>query len=114
MLAVPRPRDVITPVAVLSATQVSSVLAACDGKDFLSLRDRAMVLLFLESGIRRAELSALDIQDVDLRSRELVVRRGKGGKPRTAVFGAGTATALLRMLRRHPSGEARAVRHPGG
>lgn len=99
---VPRPRDVITPISVLSGPQVASVLAACSGRDFLSLRDRAMILMFLESGIRRAELAALDVADVDLRARVLTVRRGKGGKARTATFGPETASAVLRVLRRHP------------
>lgn len=102
MASIPRPKDVIPNVAVLSLGQVASVLGACAGRDFLSLRDRAMILLFMESGIRRAELAALDVADVDLRARELVVRKGKGGTSRAAVFGPQTASALVRMLRQHP------------
>jgi integrase/recombinase XerD len=63
------------------------------------------MLLFIESGIRRAALAALDITDIDLRARAVTVRRGKGGKSRMSVFGTETAFAILRMLRHHPTRE---------
>jgi integrase/recombinase XerC len=42
--------------------------------------DRVMVLLGAHAGLRIAEMAALRWPDVDWRSKELVVRQGKGGK----------------------------------
>jgi integrase/recombinase XerD len=48
----------------------------------LTLRDRLVVALFVYTGIRRAELQKIQICDVDLARRRLLIRRGKGGKQR--------------------------------
>jgi integrase/recombinase XerD len=45
-------------------------------------RDFAMVMLFLQSGLRVSELVNLKLQDVDFTSREMIVRQGKGRKDR--------------------------------
>jgi len=51
-------------------------------------------MLLLESGLRRFELTALDLEAVDLRNRRVTVARGKGGKARVAAFGDESAEAL--------------------
>jgi integrase/recombinase XerC len=62
-----------------------------------SLRDDAVVEVLYGSGLRVAELAALDVDDVDLdRSRVLV--RGKGGKWRTVPLTAPAVRALRRWL----------------
>ncbi len=45
-------------------------------------RDFAIVMLFLQTGLRVSELVNLKFQDVDFASRELTVRQGKGRKDR--------------------------------
>jgi site-specific recombinase XerD len=53
------------------------------------------------SGLRRAELAALVLDDVDLTARTLVVQHGKGNKRRVAVLSSSKAVlALGRYLRR--------------
>ena len=47
------------PVPVLSLDDARRLLKACDGKDFVSRRDTAILRLFLDTGMRLAELSAL-------------------------------------------------------
>ena len=102
MDSIPRPRDVVTPAPILDGKQFAAILASVSGRNFHSLRDRAMILMFAESGMRRAELAALDISDVDIRARTVVIRSGKGGKRRVTFFGTQTAQALLRWQRLHP------------
>jgi site-specific recombinase XerD len=46
------------------------------------IRDRVGIALLLDSGVRASELRHLRVQDVDLRERCVIVRRGKGGKSR--------------------------------
>ena len=80
------------PVAVLSWADVEKMLAACAGKtDAETARNVAIIWLFLESGLRRFELAALRLSDVDRKARTVFVRDGKGHKPRTACYGLGTA-----------------------
>jgi integrase/recombinase XerD len=74
---------------VLTAEQVQEVVKACN------VRDRALILFLVDSGLRRAEVCALNWQDVDFASGLVTVRRGKGGKARSAVVGATTRRALL-------------------
>ncbi len=49
---------------------------------FLLARDRAIVQLLMETGLRAEEMSRLDVGDVDLVRGVVLVRDGKGRKPR--------------------------------
>src|SRR5258708_3511645 len=56
-------------------------LVAIDGKDVLSVRDRALFELAYSSGLRVSELSGLDVGSLDLATGEVRVW-GKGAKER--------------------------------
>ena len=86
------------PAAVLTDDQLRAVLATCDGRDFVSRRDAAIVRLFVDTGCRRGEIAGLRVEDVDLD--EQVIRVvGKGSRVRVVPFGAKTAQSLGRYLR---------------
>lgn len=57
-------------------------------------RDRAILQLFAETGIRRGELVALDVSDIDRSQSMLLVRHGKGNKLRMLPL----TGAMLRQL----------------
>ncbi len=95
-----RPKGKSGPVEVVSYEDVTALLAACTGKtDAETARNTAILWLFLESGLRRFELAALKLSDVDRSARTVLVRHGKGDKARVACYGTGTAQALRRWLR---------------
>jgi site-specific recombinase XerD len=50
-------------------------------------RDRAIILFMLDTGIRASELCAVDIQDVNMETGEVLVRVGKGQKQRYVYMG---------------------------
>ena len=54
------------PVPVLGDDELRRLLAACEGKGFEKRRDMAIVRLFLDSGLRLAELANLRVEDLDL------------------------------------------------
>jgi integrase/recombinase XerC len=83
---------------MLTPDQMRALLADCSGRDLVSRRDAAIILLFADTGVRLSELANLTTEDVDLRGRVAYVV-GKGRRPRTARFGARTAQALDRYLR---------------
>jgi integrase/recombinase XerD len=84
----------------LDASQLVQVINACDNP-----RDKALIMLMADSGLRRGEVIALNWDDVDISSGLVRVKRGKGGKARSVVIGANTRRALLAYRRTIDNGE---------
>jgi site-specific recombinase XerD len=61
-------------------------------------RDFAIVMLFLQTGLRVSELVNLKLTDVDLVSKELAVRQGKGRKDRVVPLVGQALQALKSYL----------------
>ena len=79
---------------VLSASEVELVIEACKTK-----RDKALVLLMVDSGLRRGEVCALKWRHINISNGVVLVERGKGGKARSVVIGVTTRRALLAYRR---------------
>jgi integrase/recombinase XerD len=75
------------PKHILSADEVESVMALADVNDTLGLRDRAILEVLYSTGIRRCELIALNVFDLDARRGTLLIRHGKGQKSRVVPIG---------------------------
>ena len=84
---------------MLAEAQIKRLLKVCAGKDFRSVRDTAIVRLFLDTGMRLDELSRLAVEDLDLDYDNTAAVMGKGRRPRMCPFGSKTAQALDRYLR---------------
>src|SRR5690242_3963321 len=83
------------PEPVLSSGNLRTLLDTCKGKDFVSRRDAAIIYLFLDCGLRLAELAGLTVDDVDLRDRIIYVA-GNGSNrsgPRRRAVRAGVKCA---------------------
>jgi site-specific recombinase XerD len=76
---------------------VRRLLAACDDT-FEGRRNRALVALLADSGLRISEALRLRIEDVNFSTRTLQVRGGKGGKDGVGFFGAETAQVIRAWL----------------
>jgi site-specific recombinase XerD len=96
------------PVPDLSEGEIRRMLKVCEGSALRDKRDKAMLLLLTETGLRAAELLALDVTDIDLDDCLLTVRKGKGGKSRRVRFSTNTAAAVDRYVRARRT----AIRHP--
>jgi tyrosine recombinase XerC len=81
-----RPRSRSRLPSVLKASEAAALAEAPAGIEPIPLRDRAVIELLYGSGLRVAELCALDVADVDLRNRRVRVM-GKGGKERVVPLG---------------------------
>jgi integrase/recombinase XerD len=86
------------PRHILSVTEVEQVLNACDTTDPLGLRDRAMLETLYSTGMRRAELTGLRADDVDLNRGTVFVRLGKGAKDRVVPIGERACRWIERYL----------------
>lgn len=64
----------------LTRSQARELLAACAGPRLSDLRDRAILLLMLTSGLRASEVVSIDIDDLQMVEEHAVVWvKGKGG-----------------------------------
>jgi integrase/recombinase XerC len=83
---------------VLPEAEVAALVEAPGAEEgALALRDRAFLELLYGSGLRVAELTGLDVEDLDL-ERGLVRVLGKRGKERIVPFGRPAREALRRWL----------------
>ena len=67
------------------------------GARFTGIRNKSMLLLFIDLGVRRTELANLGLNDLNLESRQVRVL-GKGNKIGVAPFSSRTAKALWAWL----------------
>jgi integrase/recombinase XerC len=81
--------------AILLKTEYKALLQVAGDNS----RDFAIVMLFLQSGLRVSELVNLKIQDVDFTSREITVRQGKGRKDRVVPLVKQAEQALKAYLK---------------
>jgi site-specific recombinase XerD len=86
------------PVPVLTEEQIHALLGTTRGRDFLDLRDTAIIRLLLDTGMRRDELLGLKVSDVDF-DHDVAIVLGKGRRERACPFGKKCAMALDRYLR---------------
>ncbi|GHD36462.1 tyrosine recombinase XerC [Parahalioglobus pacificus] len=99
--AVQAPRKPRKLPKTLDADQLDHFLSKSDDSP-LGLRDLAIAELFYSSGLRLAELSSLNIHDID-RNGRLVTVTGKGSKTRTVPVGQAALTAIDNWLAQRPA-----------
>jgi integrase/recombinase XerC len=81
----------------LDVDQIKSLLEAGTNST-IEIRDLAMFELFYSSGIRLSELAQLNLTDIDLTDKSLIVRSGKGGKSRMLPIGSKAVVAINTWL----------------
>jgi len=86
---------------VLFEGEVAELLSA-PAADFWSLRDLLIAELLYSTGCRVSELAAIDVKDLDLKSRSIRIT-GKGGKQRLVFIGRQAAGVLIDYLSRRKS-----------
>ncbi len=82
---------------ILTPAEINSILKSIDCRTAAGARNYAMLVLFLDTGLRCGELRSLLLTNVNLEGGYLKVL-GKGGKERILPFGTAAQKALLRYL----------------
>lgn len=82
---------------LISSTELNRLLAATDGADERSMRDKAILELLFSTGLRVSELCSLD-SDLDL-SRDDFSIRGKGDKVRVVFLSDAAKNAIRTYLK---------------
>ncbi len=103
-LVASNPASLLTPPrvprllpAVLKQGEAAALVEAPEGGDPRALRDRAVLELLYATGVRVAEVAALDVDGVDLERRRVRVL-GKGGSEREVPLGDAAADAVALYL----------------
>jgi len=93
----------------ITRADAQALLGACDRRSVLGRRDYAVIIVLLRLGLRRGEVAALTLDDIDWRAGELVVR-GKGGREDRLPLPVDVGEALASYLRRgRPASDRREV-----
>lgn len=79
--------------SVPTESELRSVLSCCRG-DSLGKRNRALVLVMADAGLRASETLRLLVEDWKPSERSLFIRSGKGSKDRTVFVTPTTARAI--------------------
>jgi site-specific recombinase XerD len=99
VLAMPSKRYSRCPIAFLTPVEVDALLAAPDLTSWSGRRDRALLMLAVQTGLRAAELTGLRCEDIVLGSGAHVRCEGKGRKSRCTPLGRDTVLVLRSWLR---------------
>lgn len=90
-VAMPK-RDKLKP-NYLTVTEVTKLLKACEAE-----RERAILLMLLDTGLRATELINLKGSDIDHTSRAVIVHQSKGRKDRTVLYRQSYLQATVSLL----------------
>ncbi len=92
------PRVLFKEVPELTNAEIERLMASAPSRSFTDTRDRALISMFVTTGMRLSEMAGLEYpDDVDLDAR-LVTLVGKGNRQRRAKFSHEAATHLDRYI----------------
>jgi site-specific recombinase XerD len=107
------PKVPIEPIEPVSFDTVSQMINICEKGSFTGDRDVAILLCLLDTGARAKEFLGINIEDINQARGDILIRQGKGHKPRTVYIGKQSKRALRRYLSsRHDQCPALWVTHP--
>jgi integrase/recombinase XerD len=99
VLAVPSKRYVRRPISYLISPEIDALLAAPSLNTWSGRRDRAILLLAVQTGLRASEVSSLRCEDIVLNAAAHVRCIGKGRKQRCTPLRKESVAILRAWLR---------------
>lgn len=99
VLAIPAKRGDKTTVSFLTRTEADALIDAPSIETWTGRRDRALLHMAIQTGLRVGEFTALRIRDLHLETGPHVRCHGKGRKDRATPLTAPTVTDLRSWLR---------------
>jgi integrase/recombinase XerC len=85
----------VTPQRTLTEQEIDSLFVACRGDNIIDARDRTIISLLLDTGLRASELCSIEKDAVDFRNHRIAIV-GKGGV-KEYVYCSIPCQATLRM-----------------
>ena len=106
VLALPNKRYERSTIAFLTPAETEALLAAPDQWTWAGRRDRTLLLVAVQTGLRVSELVGLQCRDIGLDNGAHVRCKGKGRKERCTPLRKETVIALRNWLRERGSQDA--------
>jgi site-specific recombinase XerD len=107
------PKVPVEPLDPISFDTVSQMVKVCPHNTFTGDRDAAILLCLLDTGARANEFLSVNLDDINQARGDILIRKGKGHKPRTVYIGKQSKRALRRYLNhRKDNCHALWVTHP--
>lgn len=89
----------LEPLDAVSIETIKAMLETCKRGKLSDARDKASLLVLLDTGLRLTEFLSLNKEDVDPIIGTVLIRSGKGRKPRTVYLGNKSRQALRRYVK---------------
>lgn len=93
-------------IQALSPIEIDRLFKVCSGKSALDVRNKAILSVFLDTGLRISELVNLTLDDVNIDNASLFIRHGKGGKQRLVRIGNKAQKALWKYVTLYRRGDS--------
>jgi integrase/recombinase XerD len=93
----PKVAELVLPPTPLE--DIFSLVSTCKSQKNVDVRDRSLLLTLLDSGCRSREFLDINIEDVNLVSGSIIIKRGKSQKTRIIFVGKKARIALRRYLK---------------
>ncbi len=90
----------LEPLDPVSIDTIKSLLATCKWGKITDARDKASLMLLLDTGVRLTEFLSLNIEDVNPIIGTILIRSGKGRKPRNVYLGEKSRQTLRRYMKK--------------
>ncbi len=99
ILAIPAKRHLQRPITFLDRDEIDALLAAPDGNSWIGRRDRTLLLVAIQTGLRVSELTHLRRSDVTLGTGAHLRCEGKGRRQRCTPLRREAAAMIAAWLR---------------
>ena len=98
MSGLKKPRPEKKVVQALTKQEIDRLFSVCNGRLIKDLRNKAILSIFLDCGLRFSELTNLKMKDVNMDDGSILVRHGEGNKQRIVRVGTKAQKALWKYL----------------
>jgi integrase/recombinase XerD len=93
------PKVPIEPLEPVSHETIASMVRICKQGSFTGDRDAAILICLLDTGARASEFLSVDLDDLNQASGTILIRKGKGSKPREVYLGRLSKKVLRKYLK---------------
>jgi site-specific recombinase XerD len=97
MAKMQKPKVTVEIVEPLRIKDIEKMLLVCSTNDFMAVRNRLIILMLLDTGLRLSELASIKLDDIDP-GRHIIKILGKGAKERVVAIGVKAYAALARYV----------------
>ena len=93
------PKIPLEPLEPVDLQDIYKMIITCNKGTFIGDRDKAILLSLLDTGARSQEFLDINLTDINMITGKILIRQGKGRKPRTVYIGSKSRKAVKKYLK---------------